>query len=449
MSIESRLEIMMGHIDPDHRLPRAEQDNTLLKVEKTAGQALTQENTPSTPQTREVTPIPEPMLSKLSDGFHRATLYVRQLLGLSPSQEIVTPEKPSASIQSAIPNDAKVELFHAAVAKGDLATVKKLLSEDGSLANAKDRLWKNTPLRQAVSLGNSVEIVKTLLDHGAKVNEKADWLFDSTPLHAAVCYDKALKDRASYHKSLEIVRILLNRGADVNATDKDGNTPLHNSAKVRNLGIVQELINRGADVNARNHLGNTPLHRVFYTTGVGSIDVAQLLIASGADINSRNNSGHTPLHLVVNNFGFSLSNKDLIQFCIDRGAMIEAKDNLGITPLSYATINRRVPAIQILLDNGADIHTKDIKGYTPLHWAAQCGNLEAVQELIKRGANIHDRNGEGRTPLECAIAELERMEKSGKCEKSNAIGRLTKKAMFKRHCREELKKAIQELQSHL
>jgi ankyrin repeat protein len=54
-----------------------------------------------------------------------------------------------------------------------------------------------------------------------------------------------------------ICKILLDAGAHVNATDLEGNTPLHLAIQHRN--VVQTLLAYGADVNALNDDGYTPI----------------------------------------------------------------------------------------------------------------------------------------------------------------------------------------------
>ena len=53
-----------------------------------------------------------------------------------------------------------------------------------------------------------------------------------------------------------ICNILIDAGADVNASDYQGNTPLHLGAQ--NINIIQTLLEHGAKKNAVNHEGYFP-----------------------------------------------------------------------------------------------------------------------------------------------------------------------------------------------
>ena len=56
----------------------------------------------------------------------------------------------------------------------------------------------------------------------------------------------------------EGLRLLLAAGAVINATDKDGNSALHEAAAMRQTLAVQTLIDHGADLRQKNSSGETP-----------------------------------------------------------------------------------------------------------------------------------------------------------------------------------------------
>ncbi|HRI72740.1 MAG TPA: ankyrin repeat domain-containing protein, partial [Polyangium sp.] len=127
-----------------------------------------------------------------------------------------------------------------------------------------------------------------------------------TPLHMAVI------DRKE-----EVVKVLLAAHADVEAKDAHGRTPLHwgpfayrpqevhiymdiggphetehvdpGAAKAINL-----LLDAGAKINAVDDEGDTPLHEA---ARLGSVRGAQALLARGAKTNAKNNAGETPLSI--------------------------------------------------------------------------------------------------------------------------------------------------------
>ena len=102
-------------------------------------------------------------------------------------------------------------------------------------------------IHQAVFDGN-IAAVKQHLDAGAEVDAKDD-KFVGTFLHWAAAGGQN-----------EIVELLIAKGADVNATDGDGDTPLHLAGNnTATKEVAELLIAKGADVNAKNNVGDTPL----------------------------------------------------------------------------------------------------------------------------------------------------------------------------------------------
>ena len=105
-------------------------------------------------------------------------------------------------------------------------------------------------IHQAVFDGN-IEAIKQHLDAGAEVDAKDD-KFVGTFLHWAAAGGQN-----------EIVELLIAKGADVNATDGDGDTPLHLAGNnTATKEIAELLIAKGADVNARDDDGETPLDAI-------------------------------------------------------------------------------------------------------------------------------------------------------------------------------------------
>jgi hypothetical protein len=57
---------------------------------------------------------------------------------------------------------------------------------------------------------------------------------------------------------VKCINPILIKGGDINATNREGNTPLHLAVKIKSLQTVKNLVLRGADLNKRNNDGKNP-----------------------------------------------------------------------------------------------------------------------------------------------------------------------------------------------
>ena len=119
---------------------------------------------------------------------------------------------------------------------------------------------------EAIKLGVVDKVKRFLTKDPALVNAK-DGSSESTPLHLAA--NKGNK---------EIAELLLAKGADVNAKDKFGWTPLHEAAVGGHVALVELLLANKADVNAKDEKGWTPLK---YAAGSNQKAVVELLKKHG------------------------------------------------------------------------------------------------------------------------------------------------------------------------
>ena len=190
----------------------------------------------------------------------------------------------------------------------------------------------------------------------------------------------------------DAIRVLRGNGiTDINATDEDGNTPLHLAAINGHTETVRALINAKADVNLANNDGSTPLHR---SAIHGHTEAAQALLAAGADVDLANDFGNTPLHL-AERFGHTATAQALIEL----GADVNLANNFGATPLHEAARHGHTENVQALIKLGADVNLANNDGSTPLNRSARHGHTETVQALLAAGADVNLANNFGATPL--------------------------------------------------
>ena len=129
-----------------------------------------------------------------------------------------------------------------------------------------------TPLWCA-AVANKLEVVRTLVSHGANVNAPSDT--DSTPIRSAC-----------YMTNIEIVKFLLEHNADIHKPNVNGGTCLINS--VQSVELCRYLIDHGASVNVQDNSGNLALH---YAVREGRVATTQLLIEHSSDPFVKNEFG--------------------------------------------------------------------------------------------------------------------------------------------------------------
>jgi ankyrin repeat protein len=145
-----------------------------------------------------------------------------------------------------------------------------------------------TPLMRAAKSGETA-IVKLLLDAGADpkatlANGNNALMFaaglgwrDGSP--AAPSYDQGSPEDA-----VATIELLLTKGLDINATNTNGDTPLHAAVSGRAAPeIVRALIKHGAKLDAMNKRGQTPLALVTSARGTKDLSsIAEILKAAAA-----------------------------------------------------------------------------------------------------------------------------------------------------------------------
>lgn len=125
----------------------------------------------------------------------------------------------------------------------------------------------NSPLLAAINT-RSIEIVRLVVERGARVNEPTRPFLKWTPLQ-----------KAAEEGSLEIVRFLLEKGADVNAAaaGRYGGTALQFAAIVGDCTMATELIEHGAKLDTRPSWGPEGRWPLEGAAENGRIDMIQLL----------------------------------------------------------------------------------------------------------------------------------------------------------------------------
>ena len=293
----------------------------------------------------------------------------------------------------------------AAAARGDLATVRKLLDTGTKDVNAPDR--DGTPALHWVVRRGDADLVARLLAAGAAV-DAAD-RHGVTPLQVAIGEGNGA-----------LVRRLLEAGADAGRLDRVGEPPLMLAARVGEPAVVHALLEHGAAVDGRDaSYGETPL---MVAVREGHLEVARAMLDAGADANARTLAEPPPRFVPPSESPPGLSkgigivragwpenrgkrfpaggsktpllyaaragDRATTKLLVERGAKLELADGNGVTPLLEAILNANVFRVKregrsdhlevanALLDASADVNTMDWYGETPLWATVDLRNLE-------------------------------------------------------------------------
>jgi uncharacterized protein len=248
--------------------------------------------------------------------------------------------------------------LHFAAREGDVETAKVML-DAGVDINQVDA--DGTSVLAVSILNKRYSLAKFFLDRGANPN-----LADArgrAALYTAIDMRNEDYSALPAHKeddplpSLDVVRSLLDHGANVNAqltknlpgrsgmdggdtTLGAGTTPLMRAARAGDAAAMRALLEKGADPKLTTKDGSTALQ---FAAGVGyrdkntkgsesdAIEALKVTVDLGLDLNQENSKGETALH------GAAFRGADtIVQYLVDHGAKLNAKTKQGFTPLDVA-----------------------------------------------------------------------------------------------------------------
>jgi ankyrin repeat protein len=191
---------------------------------------------------------------------------------------------------------------------GGHAEFSALLMERGADVNLVDAAGY-TALHHAATGRDRGDVVKTLLDHGARPNVRTTRDTRSNTTSGVSVKGATPLFLAAARGHVGIVRILMAGGADPSITTDAGTAPLH-------------VASWGGDPYARDWTDDEKKNL---------FDVTRWLVDAGSDVNSAGEHGWTALH------GAAYKGMDaIVQFLVERGARTEVFDGYGQTPLSIA-----------------------------------------------------------------------------------------------------------------
>ena len=186
-------------------------------------------------------------------------------------------------------------------------------------------------------------------------------------------------------ENVEGVSILLNAGASIdNRSDY-----LHDAIEVNNVNIVKLLVNRGIDVNqiakeengTYYYEGRSPLSLAVFKENA---EIVKFLLLHDADVNM---DEEPILYTAVNWYdSYKKSSFNIIRFILDAGADIDVRYS-GSTPLITAIKKGYMDVVKLLIGYGADVNYADKKGKKPLYYAINSSKKnEIIKLLVDEGA---------------------------------------------------------------
>lgn len=272
------------------------------------------------------------------------------------------------------------------VMHGQQEMVKYLINHGAYLEGTKGG---QHPLAFAVVQGP--EMVKLLLDNGAKVNTKTA---HGTALSAAVRANKP-----------EVVNLLFQYGAEPDVRTASNQTPLMEAAQKGYQELVIILLDNGANPFLKDYQSQTaislaknsghrataeiietylPQVKLLYKSQAlaesimdGDLGLIKLLVTSGVDLSEKDlKFGKPALHLALGR-----NRKEISNFLIESGADVNSRDKYGRTPLMEASTLGELNLVKLLLSKGADPAAQDDQHQTAAILAAKQGHQEIVTFL--------------------------------------------------------------------
>ncbi|HEV2667053.1 MAG TPA: ankyrin repeat domain-containing protein [Blastocatellia bacterium] len=280
----------------------------------------------------------------------------------------IPPKTEEKSAAPALQDYAPVEQAEwiRAALMGSAADLKKLL-DGGMNPNAKTGEGTTALMLAARDL----EKARLLLDRGADVNARAATGF--TPLMVA----------ARYRGNEEVVRLLLEKGAKPNADKgievRNEATALFFAVAAGDVRMAGALLDAGARLSDRMKvLGVFMISPLGYAINGGDSGMVEYLISKGANPNEVDDDG-------ISLLGWATINNrlDAAQALLARGAQVNRVDRFGMTPLLYAaSIDFGDTAIlEKLIAAGADLKAKNKQGLTALDLAKNYNHVRMAQLL--------------------------------------------------------------------
>lgn len=232
-----------------------------------------------------------------------------------------------------------VQPIHEASGSGSVEALDALVKA-GAAIDCSDGIGYQ-PLHFVAQIPNGADAITYLLQKGADIKAKTHE--GSRPLQLACA-----SDSANFHT-------LIAHGARMDYDD-GSESALQAAIRLDSKWAVELLLIHGADPNRQNDNGNTILHDLARVGNITSTctEICQLLLDFGADVNIADNAGDQMLHCLAALSPEKRANTvQLAKLVLDQGAGTDKMNTKGLSPLYLAIQGDNRPLSKLLLRYGA------------------------------------------------------------------------------------------------
>lgn len=206
---------------------------------------------------------------------------------------------------------------------------------------------------------------------------------------------------ASRGGRIDVVRFLLESGAKVNRKTRSpvpgetrGETALHWAMLAGQRRVCRLLLSHQASVEASSSRGNA----LAYAIEGGDVTLVRQLLKAGCSVTEvSGREKNTPVEVAA-----KTGSAPILKLLLRAGAKPLPNDYSGTTPLMSAAVRCQAACVKLLLEAGDRVNTADRNGWTPLMWAALGNAGECVRLLLKSGSDPDKHANDGRTALDIA-----------------------------------------------